>query len=319
MITSKAYAPASIGNVSLGFDVLGAALSPIDDSLLGDWVEVSESSSFELTHDGRFAHKLPKDPTDNIVYDCYKHFQQALEKANVAPLDVRIHLHKDLPIGSGLGSSASSIVAAFYALNEYAQTYYKRAIFSQDELLFMMGELEGMISGSVHYDNVAPSFIGGLTLTTGQDSNLAASLPIFDDWYWVCCYSGLTVSTAEARAILPKKYALADALTYGRNLAVFTHALYSGNKEIAARAMQDVIAEPYRRLLLPNFSEAKAQCNELGALGFGISGSGPTVFAVCDSLDTANAVNQYLNDHYVQNEQGFSHICRIDQQGARTI
>jgi homoserine kinase len=319
MTSTRAFAPASIGNVSLGFDVLGAALLPIDGTLLGDWVEVSNADTFALSQDGRFAHKLPSNQQENIVTLCYEHFQNVLVSKGYAPMKVRMHLHKNLPIGSGLGSSASSIVAAFYALNAHSENTHNKVLFSKDELLHMMGELEGQISGSVHYDNVAPSYLGGMTLMTGEASPIAIQLPVLDNWYWVSAYSGLSVSTAKARALLPVQYSLADTVTFGRQLAVFVDSLHTGNQVLAAKMMTDVIAEQHRKVLLPEFDNARAFSEKNNALSFGISGSGPTVFAVTQSLEDAQAIEQWLNEHYIQNEDGFSHICKIDTAGTRVI
>lgn len=312
-MTVTAYAPASIGNVSLGFDVLGAALRPIDGSPLGDRVRVVESGEYQLEVTGAFADKLPAEPSQNIVTHCYQHFCQAMQQAGLEMLPLALTLEKNLPIGSGLGSSASSIVAAFVALNDY---FHKP--FSDNQLLLMMGELEGQISGSIHYDNVAPCFLGGMTLMSGDDNEVALSLPVFDNWYWVACYSGISVSTSAARKILPTKIEMADTLTFGRQLAVFVHSLYRNNPSMAASVMQDVIAEPHRKSLLPGFDQAKAFCQQQQALAFGISGSGPTVFAVCDSLQQAQTVHNWLEANYIQNQYGFSHICQIDRQGANT-
>jgi homoserine kinase len=307
---TKAFAPASIGNVSLGFDLLGAALQPIDGTQLGDWVEVTDADEFTLTVDGRFADRLPPGTENNIVTKCYAFFQDKLRAAGKELLKVSLHLHKSLPIGSGLGSSASSIVAAFYALNEHAGK-----AFVEDELLLMMGELEGQISGSVHYDNVAPSYIGGLVLMTGETSPIAAKLPCFDHWYWVVCYSGITVSTAEARRLLPKQYALSDTLDFGRQLGVFVHSLYTQNETLAAKMMNDVIAEQHRKVLLPRFDDARDACMQNNALAFGISGSGPTVFALANKLEDAKAMQSWLEKEYIQNSDGFSHICQLGEKG----
>jgi len=314
MAKTRAFAPASIGNVSLGFDILGAALAPIDGQLVGDWVEVEDASTFSLSVDGLFADRLPQGEQSNIVFHCYEFFQNALKAINKPLLQVKMHLHKALPIGSGLGSSAASVVAAFYALNEHANKP-----FNEDKLLLMMGELEGQISGSVHYDNVAPSYVGGMTLMTGLPSPVCAKLPTFSDWYWVVCYSGLTVSTAAARKILPTQYNLETTLRFGRQMAVFVHALHSDDRSLAASMMQDVIAEPHRKSLLPHFDEARDYATSENALAFGISGSGPTVFAVSDSLDAAKKIQTWLEQHYVQNEDGFSHVCHIDTAGARVL
>ncbi|MGO2474460.1 MAG: homoserine kinase, partial [Vibrio litoralis] len=154
------YAPASIGNVSVGFDVLGAAVSPIDGTLLGDRVLVKSSdSSFDLKTAGSFVAKLPTDPKENIVYHCWQVFARELEKKNIPLLPLQMTLEKNMPIGSGLGSSACSIVAALDALNRFHQQPL-----NEMELLALMGEMEGQISGGIHYDNVAPCYLGGLQL-----------------------------------------------------------------------------------------------------------------------------------------------------------
>jgi len=145
---------------------------------------------------------------------------------------------------------------------------------------------------------------------------VTVKLPVIGSWYWVVCYSGISVSTSAARNILPKEVAMANTLTFGRQLGVFVHALHAQNAGLAASVMQDVIAEPYRKSLLPGFDEARAFSMENGGLAFGISGSGPTVFAVCDDAEKAEAIREWLQANYVQNEDGFSHVCRIPDKGA---
>ena len=315
----RAYAPASIGNVSLGFDLLGAALKPIDGSLLGDEVDIQLAQQFSLDVVGRFADKLPADPNSNIVTRCYQYFiaelQQQGHAKNTIPA-LKMTLHKHIPIGSGLGSSASSIVAALHGLNQFFTEYFGTAPFTANELLLVMGQLEGQISGSVHYDNVAPCFLGGLTLMAEHKDQVALQLPVFENWYWVSCYSGLSVSTSAARDILPKQISMADTIQFGRQLAVFTDALYRKDEKLAAAMMLDVIAEPYRKSLLPMFDKSRTFAEQNGALAFGISGSGPTVFAVCDNIQNAKVINQWLADNYIQNDTGFSHICQLDSSGA---
>lgn len=313
----SAYAPASIGNVSLGFDLLGAALKPIDGSLLGDRVDLQWAESFSLEVKGAFAHKLPVEHDSNIVSHCYRHFSRLLTAKEANLPAVKMTLHKELPIGSGLGSSASSIVAALHGLNQFYAGVLGYQPFSQHQMLLMMGELEGQISGSVHYDNVAPCFLGGLTLMAEQGDTLSLPLPTFKHWYWVVCYSGISVSTAAAREILPKQVPLSTSIRFGQQLAVFVDALYRQDEQLAASMMTDVLAEPYRKSLLPCFDESRQFAQQSGALAFGISGSGPTVFAVCNDLSRAQTIEKWLNEHYIQNDSGFSHICRLDEQGAK--
>ncbi|CAG9410306.1 MULTISPECIES: homoserine kinase [Providencia] len=306
----KVYAPASIGNVSVGFDVLGAAVSPIDGSLLGDCVSIEAANTFSLENKGRFVSKLPKKMEHNIVYQCWELFCERLGKK----LNVAMTLEKNMPIGSGLGSSACSVVAALMALNEFADKP-----FDETALLGMMGELEGRISGSIHYDNVAPCYLGGLQLIIEQNGIISQPVPAFENWYWVMAYPGIKVSTAEARAILPDSYSRHDIVNHGRYLSGFIHACHTHQPELAVTMIKDVVAEPYRTQLLPGFAKAREHAKQIGALACGISGSGPTIFTICDDKKIAEDMVQYLQQHYIQNDEGFVHICRLDMAGARTI
>ena len=311
----RIYAPASSANISVGFDTLGAAISPIDGSLLGDVVQIDEiASGFELENAGYFVRKLPKEPQKNIVYQAYVLFSERLKLRGGQIKPLRLTLEKNMPIGSGLGSSACSIVAALVALNQYHDEP-----FSKMELLEMMGELEGRISGSIHYDNVAPCYLGGVQLMVESLGNISQTLPFFDNWYWVLAYPGIEVSTAEARAILPKSYTRQDVITHGRHLGSFVHACHTHQEVLAALMMQDVIAEPYRAQLLPNFAEVKQATRDFGALASGISGSGPTMFSIASDLQTAMKIEHYLENHYLQNNEGFVHICKVDNAGARKL
>lgn len=306
----KVYAPASSANMSVGFDVLGAAVSPIDGSHLGDYVTVEAADRFSLTNLGRFARNLPTAPAQNIVYQCWDLFCREIGKK----VPVAMTLEKNMPIGSGLGSSACSVVAGLMAMNEFCGKPL-----SDNRLLALMGELEGRISGSVHYDNVAPCFLGGMQLMIEENDIISQSVPCFDSWLWVLAYPGIKVSTAEARAILPAQYRRQDCISHGRHLAGFIHACYTRQPALAAKLMQDVIAEPYRAKLLPGFDKARQAVADIGALASGISGSGPTLFALCDDPDTAQRTADWLSQHYLQNQDGFVHICRLDTAGARVL
>ncbi|PSW04231.1 homoserine kinase [Photobacterium lipolyticum] len=307
------YAPASIGNVSVGFDVLGAAVSPIDGTLLGDRVRVADGEQpFTLDCVGEFVAKLPPEQEDNIVYQCWRVFARELDKKGLVIKPVAMTLEKNMPIGSGLGSSACSVVAALDALNRFHDLPL-----SEVELLALMGEMEALISGSLHYDNVAPCYLGGLQFMVEELGIISQSVPCFDDWYWVMAYPGIKVPTAEARAILPAQYRRQDVIAHGRYLGGFIHACYSQQPELAAKMIKDVVAEPYRERLLPGFSNARQYALEAGALASGISGSGPTMFSVCNDLEVAKRIARWLEENYVQNDEGFVHVCRLDSQGSK--
>lgn len=310
----RAYAPASIGNVSVGFDILGAAVSAIDGSMLGDevFVEATDCDTFQLDVQGKFADKLPGDPKANIVTTCYQEFATLAAKKGQKIPPVKLTLVKHLPIGSGLGSSACSVVAAIAALNSYFDN-----LFSENECLLLVGELEGKISGSIHYDNVAPCFLGGIQLMSTGSSKICQSLPVFENWYWLLTYSGINVSTAEARKLVPNTFDMKTTIKFAQQLACFVDASYRKDQQEAAAVLIDLIAEPSRKSLLPRFDETRSYSLDTGALAFGISGSGPTIFTVTNDLMIAENIQHWQTQNYIQNELGFSRICKIDNFGTQ--
>lgn len=313
------YAPASIGNLSVGFDALGLALAPADGALLGDLVRLGPLADpegvqdWKLTLDGPFADALPANPEENVVIACCRAYQGAAAEKGVeiTPLDVL--LDKRLPIGSGLGSSASSIVAALEALNRWHDY-----LLGSRELFRLMAEMEGGISGEVHLDNIAPCLYGGLRLCPPGGFH-EYPLPWPGHWQAVVCWPGTRLVTREARSVLPGEVSRKIAVRHGAQFAEFVHALHTGNIKRAAACVVDHIAEPHRRFLLPGFDEAQAELMRLGALAVGISGSGPTVFALVDDPVIAARAASWLSGNYTRNEKGFVHICRADQGGARSI
>ena len=314
------FAPASIGNVSVGFDVLGLAVKPIDGTLLGDVVTVSAttSSKSSLAVTGSFADKLPSNKEDNIVWSCLLLFNEQLISADRVPASLAISLDKKMPVGSGLGSSACSVVAALAALNAFYAKYHDFS-FSENVLLKMTGQMEAQISGSLHYDNVAPCYLGGLQLMVPDENVISRILPSFDDCYYVMAYPGIEVSTKAARDVLPTTYSRSDVISYGQNLATFVDACHRQDKSQAFSVLTDVIAEPYRTNLLPRYQESRDYLTAQGALAVGISGSGPTLFCVCDSEQQAEQYALWLQDNYLQTALGFVHVCKVDKVGATEI
>lgn len=312
----SAFAPISVGNVSVGFDSLGMAVAPIDGQLLGDIVHIEPSSDDDnhLSCSGKYQSVLPGRKEENIVWQCLLEFNQAYIKQGGQIQNLLMTLEKNTPICSGLGSSACSVVAGLKALNEFYDNP-----FSDSQLLKLMGKLEAKISGSLHYDNVAPCFLGGLQLMLDDEETICQSLPTFNDCYWVMSYPDIEVSTRLAREILPESYSRQDLITYGRRLAGFIDASYRQDKQQAFSVLQDIVAEPYRITLLKNYSETKSELLSNGCLTVGISGSGPTLFAVCDTLAQAEKAKQILDQQYLQTSNGFTHICKVDTQGARKI
>lgn len=314
------FAPASIGNVSVGFDVLGLAVKPADGTLLGDVVTVEAASGQEdsLIVVGAFADKLPNNKEDNIVWSCLQLFNQALVAQGQELVAVQMTLDKKMPVGSGLGSSACSVVAALAGLNAF---YAKYQNFSFDEktVLKMTGEMEAQISGSLHYDNVAPCYLGGLQLMVPDSEVISRALPNFNDCYYVMAYPGIEVSTKAAREVLPTSYSRADVISHGQNLATFVDACHRQDKQQAFSVLTDVVAEPYRKDLLPKYQQAHDYLMAEGAHAVGISGSGPTLFCVCDNDQQAQNFAQWLQTNYLQTDLGFVHVCQVDETGSVEI
>ena len=320
------FAPASIGNVSVGFDVLGLAVKPIDGTLLGDVVTIQKAvqraaegtEQDSLVVIGAFADKLPKAKEDNIVWSCLQLFNQALLAQDQTPIKVQMTLDKKMPVGSGLGSSACSVVAALAGLNAF---YAKVQKFSFDKktILKMTGQMEAQISGSLHYDNVAPCYLGGLQLMVPDEEVISRVLPGFNDCYYVMAYPGIEVSTKAAREVLPTNYSRADVISFGQNLATFVDACHRQDKAQAFSVLTDVVAEPYRTNLLPKYQQAHDYLMAQGAHAVGISGSGPTLFCICESEQQAQDYALWLQENYLQTTLGFVHVCQVDEAGAIEI
>lgn len=309
------YAPASSGNLSVGFDALGLALAPVNGSLLGDCISImpGQPDDWMLCIDGPFAHALPQDQEQNIVITSCRRFEQAARDRGIEIRPLNITLDKRLPVGSGLGSSASSIVATLVALNLYFQRPLDRPA-----LLRLMAEMEGSISGEIHLDNIAPSLLGGLRLCL-PGSARQYGLPWPGHWQSVVAWPGSRLDTRAAREVLPTSFERKTVVAHGAQFALFVHQLHQGEAAAAAGCLVDFLAEPYRKTLLPGFKEARNELAKLGALATGISGSGPTIFCIVDDSNVAKATSQWLQQNYLQNESGFVHICRADLAGARKI
>ena len=308
----RAFSPAGVGNFAAGFDVLGASIAPEDGSLWGDTVEVVEitaSAPPSLTCTGPFADRLPADPAENLVLRTRDLFEETIGRT-LPPL--AITLTKGLPVCSGLASSAASVTATAVALNVWCGEPLTPA-----DLLDLAGRAEGLASGAVHLDNVAPGILGGLLLIPPR--GLPRRLPFPDDLRIVVASPALALATREARAVLPREVPLALAIEHAQNLASLVHALHAGDRPLLRATLRDLLAEPWRARLVPGFRESQKKALDAGALGCSLSGAGPAVFAVAEEGD-APAVAAAL-------EQGFEsrgvaatvRVCRLDQHGARIL
>lgn len=309
MSTVAAFAPASVGNVAAGFDTLGAALAPLDGEMWGDVVAISFAEANVLRCVGEHAASLPEDPRQNLVCLAREAFERRLGRS-LPPLAMT--LEKRLPVGSGLGSSAASTVAALCALNALVGAPLDRG-----ELLETAGEVEAHASGAWHLDNVAPILLGGLQLVDGEGR--AHALPFPDELRFVVVAPELSLVTREARAALPASVALGLAVEHGRNLATLVHALHVGDRELLRDSLCDFLAEPARADLVPGFRAVQQAALAAGALGCSLSGSGPAVFAIADA-QSADAVGGAATTAWTAaGVVSRPRVCRLDPQGSRIL
>lgn len=270
------FAPATVANVASGFDVLGFALKTPGDAVTLSRVPGGRVTVTSIEGDGG---KLPWDPEKNTAAVAVSAFLAKIGH----PFGVEIGLKKMMPLSSGLGSSAASAVAAVYAANLLAGSPLSR-----QELLPFTLAAEKVACGTAHADNVAPSLLGGFVLVRSHDPLDVVQLPVPPGLSCAVTHPHTEVRTEDARAILKKEIRLADAVRQWGNLAALVAALYIGDLELLGRSLQDVVAEPARSLLIPGFVSVKKAALAAGALGCSISGSGPSVFALCASEATAN-------------------------------
>ena len=312
-----AYAPVSIGNVAAGFDLLGAALAPLDGRLLGDLVQVAHASESSFRVTGPFAPSLDGDARPNLALRARDLFIEAVRAGGREAGPFAITLEKRLPVASGLGSSASSIVATLVGLQALCGDPLRGS-----DLLALAGKAEGLTSGGMHLDNVAPSLLGGLQLLVpGRHGHPATRrLPWPSDLLMVVVHPEFWLATAESRRVLPERPGWPEAVDFAGNLASLVHALHSEDRALLARCLRDPIVEVHRAPLVPGFRAAQAAAKKLGALGCSLSGSGPSVFAVAEDEAQAGAISAAMRAAFAEaglDSQGW--ICALDPEGARVL
>jgi len=281
----KAFASASVANVSCGFDVLAFAIHGP-----GDVVEVSQKDEpgvdiTDIEGDGGL---LPKDPP--IENTAGRAVMAMLEHMGVQEeTGIKIRIKKMMPLGSGLGSSAASSVAAVVALNELLNSPYEKS-----DLLQFAQEGELAASGSPHADNVSASLLGGFTLVRSQNPLDIVKLHVPKGLIAAVFHPNISISTKNTRLILRKSVQMSLAVQQWGNVGGLIAGLYTEDFDLISRSMIDHIVEPARSILIPGFDEMKESALELGALGFSISGAGPSVFALCRSEDDANTIKKEI-------------------------
>lgn len=272
----KVFAPATLANFGPGFDVLGLALEEFGDIVVAEKCQ-EPGIHFSLAPSSFETPKTSK----NVA----AHVADLLLRDTKSPFGIRLELLKQLPIGSGLGSSGASCAAAAYAVN----ALLPKPLAKSDLICFAM-EGERLASGSAHADNVAPALLGGACLIRSYQPLDVVTIPIKHRLYWTIIHLQITIETASARQLLPTQIPLNTVVEQSGNLSGLIISLILGDDALLARSLHDKIAEPVRSNLIPNFFELQQAALKAGALGFSLSGSGPSLFAVSNTLETANRI-----------------------------
>lgn len=275
-----AFAPASIGNVAVGFDMLGLALEGVGDRVSAIRVEtpgVSVANVYGL--DGKIHPYLSNDPDHNTASIAAK----ALWNDYGDDAGVQLSIYKGVPLQSGMGSSAASAVAATVAVNALLGTPLE-----SEQLLTYALVGEQYASGGLHADNVAPSLLGGLVFCPQVLLPEVVRLPVPTGVSAALIHPELQVNTAHSRRKLAKGYTLDQWLTQQGYMGGFIAACASGDIDLISKTLKDVIIEPQRVAAVPCFAAVKDAAERGGALGFSLSGSGPSLFALCRDADAAN-------------------------------
>lgn len=306
--TATAFAPASVGNVAVGFDVLGHSVQGLGDRVRARRVEQPGVRIAAITGVVR---DLPRDAERNaagMAALCMMRDQRAA-------YGIELTLEKGIPLGSGLGGSAASAVAAVVAVN---------ALLTDgplDRLRLLKYAMQGerVASGSVHVDNVAPSLFGGLVLTVGIDDPNVTQIPVPPTVRSVVVHPHMMLSTREARRILSPTVPLADVIWQTANLAGFLAGCFTGDLRLIRESLEDVVIEPQRRQLIPGFDAVKGAARDAGALGCSISGAGPTVFAWCEAPDGERIRDAMMAAFAAHGLRSDAWISTLEATGARLV
>ncbi len=306
MDSIKIFSPATVANVSCGFDVLGFCLDSVGDEMV-----IKKTSTKGITISKIEGYDLPLETKKNVAGVAGL---AILEAANVN-FGFDVEIYKNIKPGSGVGSSSASASGVVYAINELLGKPFNK---TQLTAFAMKGE--AVASGNEHADNIAPGLFGGFTLVKSLEPLEILELPTPTDLYATIVHPQIEVKTSEARAILPKHIQFKDGITQWANVGSLVHGLHTSDYDLISRSLQDVIVEPHRKQLIPQFDVAKASAMQSGALGVGISGSGPSIFALSKGETTANQVAEAFENVYKNTTLDFKvYVSKINPNGISVI
>ncbi|GAB5472071.1 MAG: homoserine kinase [Maribacter sp.] len=302
----KVFCPATIANVSCGFDVLGVALDSIGDEMV---VRKTSKEGIHITKiEGQ---DLPMETAKNVA-----------GVAGMALLEdighqggFEIEIYKQIKAGSGIGSSAASSTGAVWAMNELLGKPY-----SSLELVKFAMEGERLASGVAHADNVAPALFGGFTLVRSYAPLDIIPIPSPNELYATVIHPQIEVRTADSRKILKTKITLADGIKQWGNVGGLIAGLFTADYDLIGRSLEDHIVEPIRSILIPGFKEVKSEALLAGALGCGISGSGPSIFSFSKGKQTAEQVGQAMENVYRNIGVDYEiHVSQVNSKGIKIV
>ena len=299
----RVYSPGTVANLVCGFDILGLALSAPNDIM-----ELSLTDEPVVTIHNLDSFNLPTDPEKNVAGVV---LLSILEKTG-RRFGFDISIEKHIKPGSGIGSSAASAAGAAVAAD-----YLLGNIFSTDEIIQFAMNGEKLASGVKHADNIAPCVLGGISLIRSIHPLDIVSIPA-PDLFVTVVHPQIEVRTSDARQILKQQVLLKDAIRQWGNIAGLVTGFMKPDYDLIGRSLEDVIIEPVRSILIPGFDELKKDCKEAGALGGGISGSGPSVFMLSKDEATAFAVESVMKNVY--NRIGidyYTYVTKINKEGVR--
>lgn len=286
MKSIKVFAPATIANVVCGYDILGLAVNAPGDEVLMRLTNKPGVVINKITGDNG---RLPTDAAKNTVSLSVQHYLEHIGKPD---LGVEIELYKKMPIGSGLGSSSASTVAGLFAINTLLDN-----LLSPEELVPFAMKGEEMACGYGHADNVAPALMGGFVLIKSYEPLDLIRLPTPAGLHCAIVFPEVDVPTRDARNMIRSKVLLKDAVIQWGNIAGLVSGLFMNDLDLIGRSMKDILVEPVRSILIPDFYRMREIAMENGALGFGISGSGPSVFAFTRDEQAAHNITQKIEQH----------------------
>jgi len=308
-----AVAAATVANLGPGFDVLGLCLEGPRDRVTAELTTTGVIELVDVTGPSEVVAKLSGKALDN----CAGVAAKAVLDVFAPGAGARLWLDKGLPLGSGLGSSAASSVAGAVAVAACIDPDLPK------EMLFpATREGERLATGTPHPDNVAPALFGGIVACLQADGEQVdiVTLPVPRALMVVCVKPDFEVRTADARAVLPKDVPMGDAVKNLGMMAGLVKALASGDLALLGRCLDDRLATPYRKRLIPGYEDAVEAAAKAGALGSGISGSGPAMFALCGDRDDALAVADAMVEAFERRQIGARAIVSaVDRDGAQLI